>query len=195
MWLICGATLGRGKNRLLVRGITGAEWAFCPSIRSTKRDRVSISHCQGCRHFIRFEQAYIPQKRASKETASFKAMTFRNSFNAARKIRRPRPTQSFASPHLMPTLTAERQAPIDVFEEGNYLVVLAELRGIDEKDVKIETDEDFVTITAESTVRRYYKTIRLPTRVNKDTAEFTCRNNILQLKLKKLRKKAKPRQD
>jgi HSP20 family molecular chaperone IbpA len=70
------------------------------------------------------------------------------------------------------------------------LVVLTELRGIDEKDVNIEADENSVTITAQNAARRYFKIVRLPTGINKDTAEFTCRNNILQLRLRKLREKA-----
>lgn len=80
----------------------------------------------------------------------------------------------------------ERQSPIDVFEEENYLVVLTELPGIDEKDVKVKADENSVTITAENTANKYSKTVRLPTCINKDTTDLTYRNNILQLRLKKL---------
>lgn len=84
----------------------------------------------------------------------------------------------------------ERQPPIDVFEEENYLIVLAELLGIDKKDVKVKADENSVTITAENTERKYFEIVRLPTRVNKDTTELTYRNNILQLRLKKQCEKA-----
>jgi HSP20 family protein len=84
----------------------------------------------------------------------------------------------------------ERQPPIDVFEEENYLVVLTELPGIDEKDVKVKADENSVTITAENTEKKYFKMVRLPTRINKDTTDLTYRNNILQLRLKKLCEKA-----
>lgn len=84
----------------------------------------------------------------------------------------------------------ERQSPIDVFEEETCLVVLAELRGVDEKDVKVKADEDSVTITAENTANKYSKTVRLPTRIDRNIADLTYRNNILQLRLKKLCEKA-----
>jgi HSP20 family molecular chaperone IbpA len=190
MWLTCKATLGRGKNKLLVRGVAGAEWVFCPSIKSAKRDRVNISHCQGCRHFVRFEQAYVPQTHATRKAVSFNTMTLRGSFNAARRLKRPGATQSFALLHHIPSLTNERQPTIDVFEEENYLTVLTELPGVDEKDVNIKADEDSVTITAENAVKKYLKIVKLPTRIIKDAAELTYRNNILQLRLKKLCEKA-----
>lgn len=190
MWLICGATFGRGKNKLLIRGIAGAEWAFCPSIKSNKRDRVSIGHCRGCRHFIRFEQTYIPQTHATRKAVSFNTMTLKDSFNVARRLKRPGATQSSGLLHHIPSLINQRQLLIDVFEEEDYLIVLTELPGIDEKDVNIKADENSVTITAENTAKKYFKIVRLPTRINKDTAELTYKNNILQLRLKKLCEKA-----
>jgi len=80
----------------------------------------------------------------------------------------------------------EREPLIDVLEEENHLIVLAELPGIDEKDVKIKANENTITITAENAKKKYLKIVRLPTRVNKDTIEYTYRNNILQVRLEKL---------
>lgn len=190
MWLICGATFGRGKNKLLVRGIAGTEWVFCPSVRSTKRDRVSIDHCRGCGHIVRFEQTYVPQTHATKKAVASNTMTMKDSFDVVRRLKRPGATQSFGLLHHIPSLMNERQPPIDVFEEENYLIVLTELPGIDEKDVNIKADENSVTITAENTAKKYLKIVRLPTRINKDAIELTYRNNILQLRLKKLCEKA-----
>lgn len=190
MWLICGATLGRGKNKLLVRGIGGAEWVFCPSIKSTQRDRISIVHCQGCRHFVRFEQAYIPQTRVTRKTVSSNTRTSKDSFNVAGRLKRPRATQSFGLLHHIPSLMNERQPSIDVFEEENYYVVLTELPGVDEKDIEVKADENSVTITAENTAKKYFKIVRFPTHIHEDTTDLTCRNNILQLRLKKLCEKA-----
>jgi len=80
----------------------------------------------------------------------------------------------------------EREPLIDVFEEEDHLIVLAELPGIDEKDLKIKANENTITITAENAKKKYLKIVRLPTRVNKDTIEYTYRNNILQVRLEKL---------
>jgi HSP20 family molecular chaperone IbpA len=190
MWLICRASFGRGKNKLLVRGIAGAEWVFCPSIKCSKRDRVSIGHCRGCRHFIRFEQAYVPQMHAIRKAVSFNTMTLKYSFDVARRLTRPEATQGFPLLNHIPSLMNERQLLIDIFEEGNCLIVLTELPGIDEKDVDIKADEKSVTIMAENAAKKYFKIVKLPTRIDKDTAELTYRNNILQLRLKKLCQKA-----
>jgi HSP20 family protein len=114
----------------------------------------------------------------------------KDSFDVVRRLKRPGATRSLELLHHIPSLMNERKPPIDVFEEENYLVVLAELPGIDEKDVKVKADENSVTITAENTANKYSKTVRLPTRINGNTTDLTYRNNILQLRLKKLCEKA-----
>ncbi|MGD0496660.1 MAG: Hsp20/alpha crystallin family protein [Candidatus Bathyarchaeia archaeon] len=83
------------------------------------------------------------------------------------------------------SLIREKQPLIDVFDEKNHFVILAQLPGIDEKDVKIKADENSVTITAQNATRQFLETIRLPTCIKKDTMRFTYRNNILQARLKK----------
>jgi HSP20 family molecular chaperone IbpA len=188
MWLICGTTLGRGKNKLLVRGIEGVEWVFCPIVKSSKRGRVRIDSCQGCRHFIRFEQTYIPQTHIMKKTLFMKTALPKETFHITRTLNISRATHpSFTLLPHMPSLIKEKSPLVDIFEEGNYLIVLAELPGIDEKDINIETDESTITITAENETRKYLKIVRLPTRIKRDPIEFTHKNNILQVRLKKLR--------
>lgn len=80
----------------------------------------------------------------------------------------------------------EKQPLIDVFEEEDYLVVLAELPGVDEQDVTLKVDESAITITAENATKKYLEVIKLPKCVKRDTMKFTYRNNILQVRLKKL---------
>ena len=188
MWLICGTTLGRGKNKLLVRGIEGAEWVFCPIVKSLKRGRVSTDSCQRCRHFIRFEQTYIPQTHTMKKTLFMKTALPKEIFHITRTLNISRATHpSLTLLPRMPILIKEKPPLIDIFEDGDYLIVLAELPGIDEKDINIETDESTITITAENETRKYLKIVRLPTRIKRGPIEFTHKNNILQVRLKKLR--------
>jgi len=188
MWLICGTTLGRGKNKLLVRGIEGAEWIFCPMVKSSKRGRVSTNSCQGCRHFIRFEQTYIPQTHTMKKTLFMKMTPPKETFHVARALNRSRAAHpSFTLLSHMPSLIEKKPPLVDIFEEGDYLRVLVELPCIDEKDVSIETDESTITITAENETKKYLKIVRLPTHIKKGPIEFTQKNNILQVRLKKLR--------
>jgi HSP20 family molecular chaperone IbpA len=188
MWLICGTTLGRGKNKLLVRGIDGAEWVFCPMIKSPNRGRVSTDRCQGCRHFVRFEQTYIPQTHIMKKTFFVKTTSPKETFHIARTLNRSRATYpSFTLLSHMPSLIEKKSPLVDIFEEGDHLIVLAELPGLDEKDIGIETDGSTLMIKAENETRKYLKIVRLPTPIEKSPIEFTHKNNILQVRLKKLR--------
>jgi HSP20 family molecular chaperone IbpA len=177
VWLICQATLGRGKNKLLIRGAEGAEWVFCPLIKSIKNGRISTDRCQGCKHFIRFEQTYIPQT----QTPALKS-TFH--------VRKPLGRLKVPHPHTTPfphisSLIKQRKPLIDTFEEEDHIIVLAELPGVEKKDVNIITDERTIMITAENATKKYLKIVRLPTRIKKDITKFTYRNNILQIRLKK----------
>lgn len=188
MWLICKATLGKGKNKLLIRGFEGAEWVFCPLIKSIKKDKVSIEQCQRCKHFVRFEQTYIPQTRTTRKTPFFRTSALKGTFHVTRTSRRPKITHPRVTsfPHI-PSLINERQPLVDIFEEQEHLIILAELPGVDEKDLNIKADEKTLTISANNKTKKYLKKVRLPTPIKKDTVKSTYRNNILQVRLEKLR--------
>lgn len=185
--MICQAALGRGKNKLLVRGVKGAQWVFCSAIKDIKRDRVSIKKCQRCPHFVRFEQTYIPETRSTKRTFFLGANASKAAFHVARLHHRSRITYPHAAlfPHI-PSLMREREPLVEVFEEEDHLTVLAELPGIDEKDIKIKADEDALTITADTPKKKYLEKVQLPTPIRKDKIKFTYKNNILQVRLEKL---------
>jgi len=188
VWLICQTALGRGKNKLLVRGIEEAEWVFCPLIKSIKRDRVSTDRCQGCKHFIRFQQTYIPQTHTTRKTRSFRTPASKGIFHVRRPLSRLKVTHPYATPFFhVSGLIRQREPLIDIFEEEDHIKVFAELPGIEGKDVNIKTDENTITIIAENATKKYVKIVRLPTRIKKDTLKFTYRNNILQVRLRKLR--------
>jgi HSP20 family molecular chaperone IbpA len=188
VWLICRSTLGRGKNKLLVRGIEGSEWVFCPLIKSIKRGKVSIKRCQECKRFIRFEQTKIPQNPPARKTLFFRTTTPKGTSDIKRTLSRSNIIHPRAnlSPHV-PSLNKERQPLVDVFEEEDHLIILAELPGIDEKDLNIKTDEKTLTISANNHIKNYLKEVRLPTLIKKDTVKSAYRNNILQVRLEKLK--------
>lgn len=187
MWLICRATLGRGKNKLLIRGVNGAEWVFCSLGKGVKNDRVGIDRCQNCKHFVRFERPHTPQTRTRGKTPFVRTPALKGVFHVTRMLRRAKTSHPRLAlfPHV-PSLPEERQPLVDVFEEGDDLTVLAELPGVDEEDINIKADENTITITAENAVKKYLKMVRLPTCIKEDTIKSTYRNNILQVRLKRL---------
>lgn len=69
---------------------------------------------------------------------------------------------------------------LDVFDEGDFLVVITELPGVREKDIKVDVEADVLTI---STSDYYKKTPLLYAVENKPHATF--KNGILEVRLRK----------
>lgn len=77
--------------------------------------------------------------------------------------------------------TAE-EPPADVFDEGSYLRVVAELPGVGDKDIKTNLTGARLVISADTPARRYHKEIALPY-APKGKVERLFRNGILELTL------------
>jgi len=78
-----------------------------------------------------------------------------------------------------------REPIVDVFEEEDHMLVLAELPGIGKKDVKIEFKDDVLTISAERGDRKYRKEVLLPRNLSKERMKIACENGILEIKCPK----------
>ena len=81
-------------------------------------------------------------------------------------------------------LPPQREVVADIFDEGDYLKVIVELPGVDEKDIKAEVRDNLLILSAQTTGREYYKEIELPGLV-KDKLNLTYRNGILVVRIKK----------
>jgi HSP20 family protein len=80
--------------------------------------------------------------------------------------------------------TPQKDMITDMFDEGDNLVIIAELPGIDEKDIEIEVKGDRLVLFARSQDRQYHKVVDLPCTV-KDKPSLTCKNGILRISLEK----------
>ena len=78
----------------------------------------------------------------------------------------------------------QRDVITDMFDEGDNLVIIVELPGIDEKDIEIEVKGDRLALFARSPGRRYHKDIVLPCSV-KEKPGLTYKNGILKISLEK----------
>ncbi len=76
--------------------------------------------------------------------------------------------------------TEEREPIIDIFEEKDYISVIAELPGAEEKDIEIKLKDRSLEISA----GKYQRTIGLPS-VPRSIIERTYNNGILQLKIER----------
>ncbi len=82
-------------------------------------------------------------------------------------------------------MTETREPLVDVLDEGDRVVVLAELPGIDEKDIRLRVEGDILEIAAATRDRKYLKEVLLPALVQPETLESSYRNGILEIKLAK----------
>jgi HSP20 family protein len=84
-----------------------------------------------------------------------------------------------------PKVDAEREPITDLFNEEDEIVVIAEMPGIEENQIKIDLKEDILEISAVSTSRTYRKEILLPVKVLQSNLSFKFTNGILEIKIKK----------
>lgn len=83
-----------------------------------------------------------------------------------------------------PVVAEVREPLVDTFDEGQEIVVVAELPGVAEEDIRCELQDDIMSLETTGE-RRYAKEILLPGSVDAATLRKTYRNGILELRLKK----------
>lgn len=82
-------------------------------------------------------------------------------------------------------VTETREPLVDVLDEGERLVVIAELAGIEEKDIHLKVEGDILEIVASSKDRKYQKEVLLPSAVDPESLESSYRNGVLEIRLAK----------
>ena len=84
------------------------------------------------------------------------------------------------------TVTAEVNEPlVDIFEEPDHVMVVAELPGIDSTHVTLEVHGNTLAITASNGSKKYHKEVNLPGAFTREQATFSCRNGILEIRLQR----------
>jgi len=78
-----------------------------------------------------------------------------------------------------------REPIVDVFDEGDYLMVIAELPGVDESDIHLEIKGDILSLKAEGKDRKYNKEVLLPSEVEADSMETQYKSGIMEIKFTK----------
>jgi HSP20 family molecular chaperone IbpA len=79
----------------------------------------------------------------------------------------------------------EPEPLLDVFNEGEDITVVAELKGFKRENIKIHTEKQRLTLSAKTQGRRYYKRLNLPEIVIPEATFTTYKNGVLEIKLKK----------
>ena len=78
-----------------------------------------------------------------------------------------------------------REPMVDVFDEKEQVLVIAEMPGVGDKDVTVEVKDDVLLIVAEAGDKKYRKEVLLPASFTADRMSHTCHNGVLEVKLAK----------
>ena len=73
---------------------------------------------------------------------------------------------------------------IDVIEEADHILVLAEMPGVADEDIHLDLKGDVLVLHAEKGSKKYHKEVLLPRSFDDKTLERSCHNGILEIKLK-----------
>ncbi len=82
-----------------------------------------------------------------------------------------------------PVVDEIREPFVDIFEENENIEVIAELPGVEEKDIKYEIKDDILALKAAGDSRKYSKEVQLPCKASVLKAIY--KNGVFRLNLKK----------
>lgn len=85
-----------------------------------------------------------------------------------------------------PVIEENRAPLVDIFDENDKIKVIAELPGVDKKDIKLNLDEKKLTISVDTEERKYYKEVELPSSAKAMTSGY--KNGVLEVRLSKKKK-------
>jgi len=84
-----------------------------------------------------------------------------------------------------PEITEEREPIVDVFDEKEEILVIAELPGVDEKEIKLDLKGDILLLEASDKERKYKKEVLLPAKVEMENKKMSFKNGILEIRFSK----------
>jgi HSP20 family protein len=84
-----------------------------------------------------------------------------------------------------PVVEEVREPMVDIFDEEERILVIAELPGVSESEINIEVTGDILNLAASNGDRKYAREILLPGKVKADSLKTTYKNGILEITLEK----------
>lgn len=88
-----------------------------------------------------------------------------------------------------PQIREEREPLVDVMEEEKDVVVIAELPGVEKKNIILHATKGNLTIDVDAPKCKYHKELNLPTEVDSKSARASYKNGVVEVRLKKLLKR------
>jgi len=75
---------------------------------------------------------------------------------------------------------------LDIFDEGSYIQVIMEVRGVEASDLKLDVHEDQLTVRSHKIGATLRETFRLPAQVRAHNHQMHLKNNLLEIRLSKV---------
>ncbi|MEM3227475.1 MAG: archaeal heat shock protein Hsp20 [Candidatus Micrarchaeaceae archaeon] len=83
------------------------------------------------------------------------------------------------------TLSENREPLVDVIDRGDEITVIAEMPGVEEKDIRLSFEGKKLDIAAASVGRSYHKVMELRSDVDQSNYAYKYNNGVLEVTLKK----------
>ena len=83
-----------------------------------------------------------------------------------------------------PVVEEVREPIVDVFEEPKEITIIAEMPGIEEKDINVELKGDILNISTDGKDRQYQKEVLLSRSAKPEDMSWTYKNGMLEIKVK-----------
>lgn len=84
-----------------------------------------------------------------------------------------------------PATEEVREPLVDVHEEDDHVLVLAEIPGVSKKNVRLDLADDRLTLGARRGEIHYQKEVILPGSFSQEQMRWDCRNGILTIRLQR----------
>jgi HSP20 family protein len=87
------------------------------------------------------------------------------------------------------SLSDKREPLVDTIEDKDSIKILAELPGVEKKDIKLHATSNKLIINVDNPDRSYYKELEFPFDVDVSTARSSYKNGVLEVNFTKLTSK------
>lgn len=83
-----------------------------------------------------------------------------------------------------PVVSEEREPLIDIFDEKDHVLIIAELPGVAEEEIKTELSGDILNITTTGE-RKYTKEVLIKSAVKPESMKKTYKNGVIEIRFDK----------
>ncbi|MEM2927711.1 MAG: archaeal heat shock protein Hsp20 [Nitrososphaerota archaeon] len=84
-----------------------------------------------------------------------------------------------------PLISDKREPLIDIINNENEIIIIAEIPGVKKDDIELNATEDTLIISVSNPYRKYYKELHLEEKIDPYSIQSSYNNGVLQIKLRK----------